>query len=71
VADSNTAAWPANLAPGPDGTYHILVGDRPQRRVLRVLPTLPAADDVFTEPHKLDCKQQFEAWVRERVVTKS
>ena len=55
----------------PDGPYHILVGDRPQRRItLRVLLTLPTDDDVLTELHELGCKQQFEAWVRARVVTK-
>jgi len=67
-AGSDRAAWPANLAPRPDGTYHIIVGDRPPRRiVLRVLPNLPADDDVLTELHRLGCKQQFEAWVREKV----
>ena len=69
-AGSDRAAWPANLAPRPDGTYHIIVGDRPPRRiVLRVLPTLPADDDVLTELHRLGCKQQFEAWVREKVAS--
>ena len=69
-AGSDRAAWPANLTPRPDGTYHIIVGDRPPRRiVLRVLPTLPADDDVLTELHRLGCKQQFEAWVREKVAS--
>ena len=69
-AGSDRAAWPANLAPRPDGTYHIIVGDRPPRQiVLRVLPTLPADDDVLTELHRLGCKQQFEAWVREKVAS--
>jgi hypothetical protein len=36
---------------------------------LRVLPTLPADDDVLTELHRLGCKQQFEAWVREKVAS--
>jgi hypothetical protein len=67
-AGSDTAAWPANLTPRPDGTYYILVGTRPRRQiVLRVLQKLPADDDVLTELHKLGCKQQFEAWVREKV----
>jgi len=70
-AGSDRAAWPANLAPRPDGTYHIIVGDRsPRRIVLRVLPNLPADDDVLTELHRLGCKQQFEAWVREKVAKK-
>ena len=70
-AGSDRAAWPANLTPRPDGTYHIIVGDRPPRRiVLRVLPNLPADDDVLTELHRLGCKQQFEAWVREKVAKK-
>jgi hypothetical protein len=69
-AGSDTAAWPANLAPRPDGAYQILVGDRPPRRItLRVLQKLPADDDVLTELHRLGCKQQFEAWVRERVAS--
>ena len=70
-AGGDTAAWPANLAPRADGAYHILVGERPQRRItLRVLATLPADDDVLTTLHKLGCKQQFGAWVRERAATK-
>jgi hypothetical protein len=67
-ASSDTAAWPANLAPRPDGTYHILVPDRPRRLVtLRVLDKLPAEGDVLTELHRLGCKPQFEAWVRRPV----
>ena len=34
------------------------------------LDTLPADDDVLTKLHELGCKQQFEAWVRERTATK-
>ena len=65
---SDSAAWPANLAPRADGAYDIRVGDRPPRQiVLRVLATLPADEDVLTELHRLDCRQQFEAWVREKV----
>jgi CHASE2 domain-containing sensor protein len=46
-------------------------GDRPRRQiVLRVLQKLPADDDVLTELHRLGCKQQFEAWVREKVAKK-
>jgi hypothetical protein len=61
----------ANLMPRPDGTYLFVVGDRPPRRItLRVLATLPADDDVLTKLHELGCKQQFEAWVRERAATK-
>ena len=52
----DSAAWPANLAPRPDGTYHILVADRPRRQiVLRVVEQLPAEADVPTELHKLGC----------------
>lgn len=70
-AGSGTAAWPANLAPRPDSTYFIIVTDRPRRQVtLRVLPKLPADDDVLAELHRLGCKLQFEAWVREKVATK-
>jgi hypothetical protein len=66
-AGSDAAAWPANLAPRPDATYLVVVGDRPPRKVvLRELATLPADDDVLTELHKLGCKPQFEAWVREK-----
>jgi hypothetical protein len=67
---SDTAAWPANLVPRPDGTYLVVVGDKPPRRItLRVLATLPTEDDVLTKLHELGCKQQFEAWVRERAAT--
>jgi hypothetical protein len=70
-AGSDTAAWPANLAPRPDATYLIVVGDRaPRKVVLRELATLPADEDVLTELHKLGCKPQFEAWVREKTVRK-
>jgi hypothetical protein len=66
-AGSDAAAWPANLAPHPDATYLVVVGDRPPRKiVLRELATLPADEDVLTELHKLGCKPQFEAWVREK-----
>ena len=69
-AGSDRAAWPVNLAPRSDGTYHILVGDRARRQItLRVLEKLPADDDVLTELHRLGCKQQFEAWVREKVAS--
>ena len=54
----------------PDGTYYMLVRDRPRRQItLRVLDKLPADDDVLTELHRLGCKQQFEAWVREKVAS--
>jgi hypothetical protein len=67
-AGSDTAAWPANLTSRPDGTYLIVMVDRPPRRItLRVLAKLPTDDDVLTELHELGCKQQFEAWVGERV----
>ena len=60
-----------SMAMMTDGTYHILIGDRPQRRItLRVLATQPTDDDVLTKLHELGCKQQFEAWVRERVATR-
>jgi hypothetical protein len=55
------AYWPPRR---PDGAYHILVGDRPQRR------TLPAGDDVLTALQELGCKQPFEVWVCERVATR-
>ena len=46
----------------------MLVPDRPRRQItLRVLDKLPADDDVLTELHRLGCKHQFEAWVREKV----
>lgn len=67
-AGSESAAWPANLTPRPDGTYSILVPGRPQRQItLRVLPKLPAEDDILAELQRLGCKAQFEAWVREKV----
>jgi hypothetical protein len=70
-AGSDTAAWPANLAPHSDATYLVVVGDRPPRKVvLRELATLPADEDVLSELHRLGCKPQFEAWVREKITKK-
>lgn len=67
-AGSDSAAWPANLAPRPDGTYYILLPDPPRRQVtLRVLPQLPAEDDILAELQRLGCKAQFEAWMRDKV----
>jgi hypothetical protein len=67
---SETAPWPANLAAIPDRTYHILMTDRPRRQItLRVVDRLPADADVLTELHRLGCRQQFEAWVREKLVS--
>jgi hypothetical protein len=69
-AGSEVAAWPASLTPRPDGTYALLVVDRPRRQVtLRVLDTLPAEGDVLTELHRLGCKSQFEVWVREKLAS--
>ena len=69
-AGSDTAAWPVNLTPRADGTYDILVQDGPRRKVvLRVLDRLPAEDDVLAELQQRGCKQQFEAWLREKVAT--
>jgi hypothetical protein len=68
---SDTAAWPVGLAPRADATYHLLMSDRPPRQVvLRVLERLPGDADVLTELHRLDCKYQFEAWVRGRLAAK-
>lgn len=67
-AGSESAAWPANLAPRADGAYYIIVADRPRRQVtLRVLAKLPAEDDILAELQRLGCRAQFEAWVREKV----
>jgi len=67
-AGSDVAAWPATVAPRSDAIYHLLLSDRPQRQVtLRVLERLPADGDVLTELHRLGCKSQFEAWVREKL----
>ena len=64
-AGSDTADWPAGVAPRPDVTYYVLVPDRPRRQItLRVLDRLPAEDDVLAELHRLGCSSQFEAWVR-------
>ena len=64
-AGSDTADWPAGVAPRADVTYYMLVPDRPRRQItLRVLDRLPAEDDVLAELHRLGCSYQFEAWVR-------
>jgi hypothetical protein len=64
-ADRDTADWPAGLAPRDGVTYYVLVPDRPARQItVRVLDRLPAEDDVLAELQRLDCKAQFEAWVR-------
>ncbi len=69
--DSETVAWPAGVTPRADAIYDLLVQGRPRRQVtLRVLAQLPADADVLTELHKLGCKYQFEAWVRERLANK-
>jgi hypothetical protein len=61
----DTAAWPSGVAVKPDATYRFLMQDRPPRQVrLRVMDKLPADADVLNELFKLDCKYQFEAWVR-------
>ena len=70
-AGSDTAGWPANLAPRPDGIYDILAPGQPRRQVtLRVLDKLPAEEDVLNELHRLGCKQQFQAWVQRPVASK-
>lgn len=67
-AGSDVAAWPASVVPRPDAIYYLLAPDRPQREItLRVLERLPADGDVLTELHRLGCKSQFEAWVREKM----
>ena len=64
-AGSDTADWPASVAPRADVTYYMLVPDRPRRQLtLRVLDRQPAEDDVLAELHRLGCSSQFEAWVR-------
>jgi hypothetical protein len=69
AAGSETAPWPAGVAPRPDGEYVFLAPEnRPRRQVtLRVLDSLPAEDDVLAELAARDCKHQFDAWVREKM----
>jgi hypothetical protein len=70
-AGSDTADWPAGVAPRADVTYYVLVPDRPRRQItLRVLERLPAEDDVLSELHRLGCSSQFEAWVRGKLAAK-
>jgi hypothetical protein len=71
AAGSETTAWPAGVAVKPDATYQLLMQDRPRRQVrLRVIDKLPSDTDVLNELHKLDCKYQFEAWVRGTLAAK-
>jgi len=64
-AGSDTADWPAGVAPRDGVTYYMLVPDRPRRQItVRVLDRLPAEDDVLAVLQRLDCRGQFEAWVR-------
>jgi hypothetical protein len=65
-AGSDTAAW-RSMPTAP------ITGDRPQRRItLRLLDKLQA-DATTSSPvwHVLGCKQQFEAWMRERAATEN
>lgn len=65
---STSAAWPKNLTPRADGTYYLMLPNKPRVGLtLRVVEPLPADDDVLKELHRLDCKHQFEAWVREKM----
>jgi hypothetical protein len=67
-AGSDAADWPAGVTPRPDGTYYVLVPDRPRKQItLRVLERLPAEDDLLAELQKRGCSSQFEAWVREKL----
>lgn len=67
---SEAVAWPGGLVPKPDAAYLLMVQDRPRRQVtLRVLDKLPGEDDLLTELQARGCKQQFEAWVREKMAT--
>jgi hypothetical protein len=67
-AGSTTAPWPQAVAPRADAAYVFLQPDRPLRQItLRLLDRLPEEGDVLTELHKRGCKQQFEAWVREKM----
>jgi hypothetical protein len=62
---------PANLPPRADAVYDLIVQGRPRKQLtLRMLDALPADADVLTELHRLGCKHQFEAWVRERLAAK-
>jgi hypothetical protein len=69
AAGSETAPWPAGVAPRPDGEYVFLAPEnRPRRQVtLRVLDSLPGEDDILAELAARDCKQQFDAWVRQKM----
>jgi hypothetical protein len=68
AAGSETASWPAEITPSPDGIYVLLAPDnRPSRQVkLRVLDSLPGDDDVLAVLAARDCKHQFDGWVKEK-----
>ena len=68
AAGSDAAAWPDAVALRADGSYFLLVPDRPRRQVtLRMLERLPAEEDVLTELEARGCRLQFEAWVKEKM----
>jgi len=61
----DTTDWPTSLTPRNAVTYDVLAPDRPRRQItLRVLEGLPAEDNLLVELNRLDCRSQFEAWVR-------
>jgi hypothetical protein len=65
---STVTAWPTTLSVKSGATYYLVVPDRQRRQItLRVVERLPAEGDELTELHKLGCRAQFEAWVRERM----
>jgi len=69
-AGNDAAAWPANVTVRPDGVYALLVQDRPRRQVTLRVVEKPAESDVLVELYRLGCRQQFEAWMRERLAAK-
>lgn len=62
------AAWPAQLAVRPGGTYWLLIEGRPRRQMkLEVFDQLPGEDDVLAALQKRGCRSQFEAFVRDKL----
>jgi hypothetical protein len=69
-AGSAVAAWPAGLTPNADATYYVFLPGHPQRQLtLHLIDKKPGDDEVLVVLQRLGCRQQFEAWVREKLAS--
>jgi hypothetical protein len=69
---SDKTDWPAAVQLRADGNYALQMPDRPRRQVtIKVLDSKPADADLLVELHRLGCRAQFEAWLRQAVTPKS